>query len=151
MRRVTIPEMQALIGQEFGVSDWFKVSQERINQFADATLDHQFIHVDEEKAKSTPFGGTIAHGFLTLSLLSKFVEEIGLEIEGSTMGINYGFEKIRFLAPVRANDRIRARFTLQSVAEKKAGQYLMSYDVTVDIEGEETPALVATWLGMQLT
>ena len=151
MRRVTIPEMQALIGQEFGVSDWFKVSQERINQFADATLDHQFIHVDEDKAKETPFGETVAHGFLTLSLLSKFVVDIGLKIEGSTMGINYGFEKIRFLAPVRANARIRARFTLQSVSEKKAGQYLLSYGVIVDIAGEETPALIANWLGMQVT
>ncbi len=148
---VTIPEMKALIGQEFGVSDWFEVTQDRINQFADATLDYQFIHIDAERAKNSSFGGTIAHGFLTLSLLSKFVEEVGFVIKDSKMGINYGFEKIRFLAPVRANARIRTRFTLESVAEKKAGHYLMSYGVTVDIEGEETPALIANWLGMQVT
>ena len=150
MRLVTLQEIHALIGQEFGVSDWFEVSQDRINDFADVTVDHQFIHIDEKKAKATPFGGTVAHGFLTLSLLSKFVGEIGLKLEGSTMGINYGFDKLRFLAPVRANSRIRARFSLLSIAEKKAGHYLMSYEVTVDIEGEDTPALAAQWLGMQV-
>lgn len=142
--------MQALIGQEFGVSDWFTVSQECINQFADVTIDHQFIHIDEVQAKETPFGGTIAHGFLTLSLLSKFVSEVGLQLEGLTMGVNYGFDKLRFLAPVRAGARIRARFKLNSVTEKKPGQFLMSYGVTVDIEGEDIPALIADWLGMQV-
>ncbi len=132
------------------MSDWFTVSQECINQFADVTVDHQFIHIDEVRAKETPFGGTIAHGFLTLSLLSKFVSEVGLQLEGLTMGVNYGFDKLRFLAPVRAGARIRARFKLNSVTEKKPGQFLMSYGVTVDIEGEDIPALIADWLGMQV-
>lgn len=132
------------------MSDWFTVSQECINQFADVTIDHQFIHIDEVQAKETPFGGTIAHGFLTLSLLSKFVSEVGLQLEGLTMGVNYGFDKLRFLAPVRAGARIRARFKLNSVTEKKPGQFLMSYGVTVDIEGEDIPALIADWLGMQV-
>ena len=142
---------KAKIGTEVGVSNWIKVDQKMIDEFAVTTHDEQWIHVDPERAaKETPFGGTIAHGFLTLSLLSKFVSEVGLQLEGLTMGVNYGFDKLRFLAPVRAGARIRARFKLNSVTEKKPGQFLMSYGVTVDIEGEDIPALIADWLGMQV-
>lgn len=148
---VTVAELEALIGTEFGVSEWTEVTQERINQFADVTVDHQFIHIDEARAKQTPFGGTIAHGFLTLSLLSKFGNEIGLTLEGVKMGVNYGLDKIRFLAPVRSGKRIRGRFTLSNVVEKKPKHYTMYNRVTVEIEGEETPALIADWLVMQIT
>lgn len=127
------------------------MDQERINVFADVTEDHQFIHINEEAAKQTPFGGTIAHGFLTLSMLSKFSEGSGLVIEGIQMGINYGFEKVRFLAPVPSGSKIRGRFSLKDAVEKKPGQFLLTYEVTVDIEGQEKPALIADWLAMQFT
>jgi acyl dehydratase len=122
-------EMVSAIGTKFEPSDWIMVDQERINTFADCTEDHQFIHIDQEKAAQTPFGGTIAHGFLTLSLLSRMVEGNGIIPENVVMGINYGFDKVRFLAPVPAGKRVRAHFA-------------------VEIEGEETPALVADWLSM---
>jgi len=115
------------------------------------TEDQQFIHINQELAKKTPFGGTIAHGFLTLSLLSRFSEDSGLVIEGVKMGINYGFEKIRFLAPVPSGSKVRGRFFLKSVVEKKEGNFLITYQVSVDIEGSDKPALVADWLTLQLT
>ena len=127
------------------------MDQNRINVFADVTEDHQFIHVNEEAAKLTPFGGTIAHGFLTLSMLSKFSEGSGLVIEGVKMGVNYGFEKVRFLAPVPSGSKIRGRFNLKDAVEKKPGQFLLTYEVTVDIEGQDKPALIADWLAMQFT
>ena len=127
------------------------MDQNRINVFADVTEDHQFIHVNEEAAKLTPFGGTIAHGFLTLSMLSKFSEGSGLVIEGIKMGVNYGFEKVRFLAPVPSGSKIRGRFNLKDAVEKKPGQFLLTYEVTVDIEGQDKPALIADWLAMQFT
>ncbi len=140
-----------LVGQEVGISDWRTIGQDRINAFADVTEDHQFIHVDLDKAAQTPFGGTIAHGFLTLSLLAPLAEEAGLRVENTVMAVNYGFDKLRFLAPVRAGKRVRARFELLEVTEKAPGQYLMKQLVTVDIEGEDKPALVAEWLGMAYT
>ena len=143
-------ELAAKLGQEIGVSDWMEISQERINIFADVTEDHQFIHIDEEKAKQTPFGGTIAHGFLTLSMLSALAGGISLVIDGIQMGINYGFEKIRFLQPVRAGKRIRGRFVLADATERKPGQWMLKYGVTVEIEGEEKPALMAEWLTLQI-
>ena len=151
MKKVNASGLKDLIGTEIGVSEWAGMDQERINVFADVTEDHQFIHINEEAAKQTPFGGTIAHGFLTLSMLSKFSEGSGLVIEGIQMGINYGFEKVRFLAPVPSGSKIRGRFSLKDAVEKKPGQFLLTYEVTVDIEGQEKPALIADWLAMQFT
>ncbi|MCY3690201.1 MAG: MaoC family dehydratase [Gammaproteobacteria bacterium] len=141
--------LQDHVGQEVGVTDWLTIEQERIDQFADATDDHQYIHVDAERAAQTPFGGTIAHGFLTLSLLSALSSRGGgLKLENTVMGINYGLDRVRFVNPVRSGQRIRARFNLSSAEEKTPGRYLTRYAVTVEIEGEEKPALVADWLGM---
>lgn len=151
MNVVKPAEIESYIGKETGVSDWITVDQDRINVFADVTEDHQFIHVDEEAAKATPFGGTIAHGFLTLSLLSRFASGSLLVIEGVKMGVNYGFEKVRFINPVRSGKRVRAHFTLMSAENKIPGQWLFKYGVKVEIEGEEKPALVAEWLSMQFT
>ena len=137
MKTVKSSELAGLIGTEIGASDWAVMDQNRINVFADVTEDHQFIHVNEEAAKLTPFGGTIAHGFLTLSMLSKFSEGSGLVIEGVKMGVNYGFEKVRFLAPVPSGSKIRGRFNLKNAVEKKPGQFLLTYEVTVDIEGQD--------------
>ena len=151
MKHVKPADLPSLVGTELGVTDWMVVDQDSVNVFADVTHDHQFIHIDPEKAKETPFGGPIAHGFLTLSLLSKFSMEAGLSIEGVKMGVNYGFEKVRFLAPVKVGAQIRGRFVLKSIEEKRPGQYLYCCTVTVEIDGEDTPALVADWLGMQFT
>lgn len=137
-----------LVGTEMGVSDWFLIDQGRINDFADTTVDHQFIHVDPEKAAHTPFGTTIAHGFLTLSLLPHLVSGIGSGMEGAVMGLNYGFDKIRFLAPVKVNSRVRARVKLADVQEKAPKQYLIKQEITVEIENEAKPALIAEWLTM---
>ncbi len=151
MKTTSPSELEALVGTEIGSSEWLEIDQDRINTFADVTEDQQFIHVNQELAKKTPFGGTIAHGFLTLSLLSRFSEDAGLVIEGVKMGINYGFEKIRFLAPVPSGSKVRGRFFLKSVVEKKEGNFLITYQVSVDIEGSDKPALVADWLTLQLT
>lgn len=134
------------IGTEIGVSDWITVSQAMIDLFADATLDHQFIHVDPERARLTPFGGTIAHGFLSLSLLSRMSYDALPQIEGAQMGLNYGINRLRFLAPVRSGQRVRSRFTLGDVIEKSPGQLLLTHNVEVEIEGGEKPALAAEWL-----
>ena len=144
----SLDEIRARIGQEVGVSSWLTVDQARIDAFADATEDRQFIHVDPESAAQTPFGGTIAHGFLSLSLLSRMAVEATLLPDGLKMAVNYGFDRVRFLAPVRSGRRVRGRFTLDSVAEKAPGQYLMRHTVTVKIEGEDKPALTAEWLGL---
>ena len=144
----SLDEIRGRIGEEVGVSDWLTVDQRRIDAFADATEDRQFIHVDSEAASQTPFGGTIAHGFLSLSLLSRMAAEATLLPEGLKMAVNYGFDRIRFLAPVRSGKRVRGRFTLDSVEEKAPGQWLIRHKVTVEIEGEEKPALTAEWLGL---
>jgi len=141
-------EMVNAVGTKFEPSDWIEIGQERINTFADCTEDHQFIHVDEEAAKSTPFGGTIAHGFLTLSLLSKMIEGNGIIPENTVMGLNYGFDKVRFLAPVRSGKRVRCHSEVASVDRKDDNRFLVMQRVSVEIEGEETPALVAEWLSM---
>jgi acyl dehydratase len=138
------------VGTKFAPSEWITIDQARINAFADCTEDHQFIHIDEEKAARTPFGGTIAHGFLTLSLLSKMMEGEGVVPEKIVMGINYGFEKVRFLAPVRAGKRVRAHRELVYVQRKDDNRYLLKSAISVEIEGEETPALVAEWLTMMV-
>ncbi|WP_372779824.1 MaoC family dehydratase [Litorivivens sp.] len=150
MQVVKKEDLQSWIGKETEPSDWLEVSQERINQFADCTLDHQFIHIDPDKAKETPFGGTIAHGFLSLSLLSHFSEQYSFVIDGFQMGINYGFDKIRFLAPVKAGKRVRAKAKVLEIDETKPGQFRMKSEVTVEIEGESKPALIAEWLTVQM-
>ena len=142
-------DMESMAGTKLPPSDWMVVEQERINTFADCTEDHQFIHIDEEAAAKTPFGGTIAHGFLTLSLLTKLSSENSIGVKGVVMGGNYGIDKLRFLAPVRAGKRIRAHTEVLNVDRKDAIRFLVKTGVTVEIEGEDTPALYAEWLGMQ--
>jgi acyl dehydratase len=146
----SLDEIRGRIGDEVGVSSWLTTDQERIDAFAEATEDRQFIHVDPTAAAQTPFGGTIAHGFLSLSLLSRMGAEAMLLPEGLKMAINYGFDRVRFLAPVRSGARVRGRFTLDSVEEKAPGNLLMRHKVTVEIEGEDKPALTAEWLGLMI-
>jgi acyl dehydratase len=143
-------ELQSLIGQEVGVSKWFEVDQARIDAFAKITEDEQFIHVDPEAARATPFGGTIAHGFLTLSLASAMSYDAVKPLQGVVMGVNYGFDKLRFLAPVPAGSRVRGRFKLLSADDKGGGRWLLKHELTVEIDGAEKPALIAEWLGMQV-
>ena len=142
----SLDEIRSRVGEEVGVSGWLVVDQARIDAFADATEDRQFIHLDAEAAARTPFGGTIAHGFLTLSLLSRMAAEAMLLPEGLKMVVNYGLDRVRFLAPVRSGSRVRGRFVLDSVEEKAPGQWLMRHIVTVEIEGGDKPALTAVWL-----
>jgi len=144
---MTPQELQAKVGQMIGTSDWFEVTQDRINKFAEATGDFQFIHIDEEKAKLTPFGGTIAHGFLTLSL----IPVLGAMTEGARvtdvkMGVNYGGNKTRFISPVRAGKRVRAHVKLLDLVEKRPGQWQQTNEYTIEIEGEDKPALIAEWV-----
>lgn len=143
-------ELQSLIGQEVGVSRWITVDQARIDAFARITEDEQFIHVDPERARATPFGGTIAHGFLTLSLASAMSYDAVAPLEGVVMGVNYGFDKLRFLAPVPAGSKVRGRFKLLSAEDKGGGRWLLKHELTVEIEGGDKPALIAEWLGMQV-
>ena len=141
-------EMLDAIGTQFDPGEWIEVTQDRINTFADCTEDHQFIHVDEEAAKNTPFGGTIAHGFLTLSLLSKLAEGNGVVPENIVMGLNYGFDKVRFLAPVSSGKRVRSNAVVADITRKDENRFLVKQAISVEIEGEETPALIAEWLTM---
>lgn len=151
MPLASLDEIRAHIGSEIGVSSWLEIGQDRINSFAAATEDLQFIHIDPEAAAQTPFGGTIAHGFLTLSLLSRLAAEVMLIPTGVKMAVNYGLDRVRFLAPVKPDDRIRGRFTLDSIDEKAPGQLLMRHTVTVEIAGKDKPALTASWLGLIFT
>ena len=151
MPLASLDHIRAQIGMEVGVSSWLLVDQQRIDAFAEATEDRQFIHVDPAAAAQTPFGGTIAHGFLSLSLLSRMAAEAMLVPEGVKMAVNYGLDRVRFLAPVKSGTRVRGRFNLDSVEEKAAGQWLMRHNVTVEIEGEDKPALTAVWLGLIIT
>ncbi len=143
----TIEEIQGRVGSEIGLSDWILIDQARIDAFADITEDHQFIHVDPERAAKTPFRGTVAHGFLTLSLLSRMAEGVMLRPESLRMAVNYGFDKVRFMAPVKSGKRVRGRFKMLSAEEKRANQWQITYEVTVEIEDEEKPALIADWIG----
>ena len=143
----TLDELRALVGEEIGVSRWYEISQEMIDQFANITHDWQFIHIDPEKAKMTPFGGTIAHGFLTMSMLSAMAYESGPGLKGVAMGVNYGFDKMRFISPVPAGAKIRGRFVLKTLDESKPGEVTYTNTVTVEIEGSDKPALVADWIG----
>ena len=147
----SLDEIRSRIGDELGASDWIEIGQDRISDFAEATEDRQFIHVDQETAGQTPFGGTIAHGFLTLSLLSRMAAEAMLLPQSAKMVVNYGLDRVRFLAPVRSGKRVRGRFTLESLDEKAPGQILLRHAVTVEIEGEDKPALSAVWLALIIT
>ena len=148
---VTFDEIRASVGNEIGVSDWIDVPQSRITNFAEATEDRQFIHVDEALAKQTPVGGTIAHGFLSLSLLSRMAADVMLVPESTKMAVNYGLDKVRFLKPVASGKKVRGRFVLTAMTEKAPGQLLLTHNVTVEIDGEDKPALVADWLGLIFT
>jgi acyl dehydratase len=146
----SLAEVKRRVGEEAGVSGWIVVDQARIDSFAEATEDRQFIHIDPDAATQTPFGGTIAHGFLSLSLLSRMGAEAMLMPEGLKMAVNYGLDRVRFLAPVKSGKRVRGRFVLQSVEEKAPGQVLMHHQVTVEIESEDKPALSAVWLTLMI-
>ncbi|HEU5481673.1 MAG TPA: MaoC family dehydratase [Sphingomicrobium sp.] len=148
---VSLDEIRSKIGEEVGASGWLTVDQERIDAFADATEDRQFIHLDPDAAAQTPFGGTIGHGFLTLSLLSRMAAEAMLIPDNAKMVVNYGLDRVRFLAPVKSGKRVRGRFVLDGVEEKAGGQVLLRHSVTVDIEGEDKPALSAQWLTLLFT
>ncbi len=145
---VTRDELSEHIGQELEPSAWLKIDQPMINAFADATLDHQFIHIDEAKAAETPFGSTIAHGYLSLSLISYFLAECGIGLKDTLMALNYGTDKVRFLQPVKVDSEIRAHAELMEYQEKTPGQILLKTKMTVEIKGEEKPALVAEILSM---
>ena len=147
---VPVNELKGFIGKELGCSDWLVIDQQRIDQFAECTGDHQFIHVDPEAAGQTPFGGTIAHGFLTLSLASAMSYDAVKPLDGVVMGVNYGFDKLRFLAPVPAGSRVRGRFKLLSAEDKGGGRWLIKHELTIEIDGADKPALIAEWLGMQV-
>ena len=139
------------IGDETGVSDWLAIDQERVNAFADATMDHQFIHVDPEAAARTPFGSTIAHGFLTLSLTTPMLMETMVAPDQMVMAVNYGTDKVRFIEPVKVGSRIRGRTRLAEVTDKGAGRWLVKNEVTVDIDGVDRPALIVEALTMFFT
>ena len=146
---IMLDAYQAMVGKEIGVSSWHLIDQPRIDTYADVIEDHQFIHVDPERAKKeTAFGTTIAHGFLTMSLLSIMSYEVMPVIAGTTMGVNYGFDKLRFISPVRSGKRVRGRFVLAEAKLRKPNELQSRTNVTVEIEGEEKPALVADWIGL---
>lgn len=147
----SLDEIRSRVGVEVGVSGWIELDQQRIGAFADATEDRQFIHVDPRAAAQTPFGGTIAHGFLTLSLLSRMAAGAMLVPDNVRMIVNYGLDRVRFLAPVRSGKRVRGRFTLDCVEEKAPGQILLRHIVDVEIENEDKPALSAVWLTLVFT
>ena len=144
----SLDEIRTRVGSKVGSSPWIEISQSDIDAFADVTGDHQFIHVDPDAARQSPFGGTIAHGFLTLSLLSQMAADALMVPETMRMGVNYGFDRVRFIAPVRSGKRVRGHFTLAGLDEKRPGQWQFTHDVTVEIEDEERPALTATWIGL---
>jgi len=146
--RVSLERLQEMIGSEIGVSRWFEISQARIDAFAEVTEDRQFLHVDPVAAAATPFGGAIAHGFLTLSMLSAMAYDAVPRVEGAVMGVNYGFDRVRFVAPVSAGARIRGRFKLMAVTRRTEAEWQTRNAVEVEIEGAAKPALVAEWLGM---
>ena len=151
IKSISFANAQALIGKEVGLSEWRTVSQTMIDQFADATDDHQFIHTDPERAAAeSPYGGTIAHGFLTLSMLSAMTYEAVPQLEGTVAGVNFGFDKVRFMAPVKTGQRIRARFILDKLRERPSGIVEINYDVAIELEGSIKPALTAYWLTLMM-
>jgi acyl dehydratase len=148
-KKVPAGELASLVGRSF-VSRWIVVDQARIDAFAKVTEDEQFIHVDPERASATAFGGTVAHGFLTLSLLSAMAYSALPKIEGAVHGVNYGFDRVRFVHPVGSGSRVRAHFTLKAVTPRSGHEWQLSYEVSVEIEGAQKPALAATWLTLQV-
>ncbi len=146
----SIQELRDSVDSEMGCSDWVRIDQALINAFADATMDHQYIHVDPERAAAGPFGTTIAHGLLTLSLLPRMMESISYSPEGATLFVNYGFERVRFITPVKEGSEVRGRVVLREVSERNKGQWILKMEVTVEIRGGEKPAMVAEWLTMSL-
>ena len=148
MTEITLDAYKAMVGQEVGVSSWFEIGQDRINGFADVTEDRQYIHVDEERAKDTPFGGTVAHGFLTLSMLAAMGFDAQPKVAGTVMTVNYGFDRVRMMAPVRAGSRVRGHFVLKEIVDRGPSEVMVKSQVTVEVEGAEKPALVADWLGL---
>ncbi len=147
MPTVSFDELKAMTGTVIGVSDWLTVDQAMIDKFADATGDHQFIHVNPELAAQTPFGGTIAHGFLSLSLMPVLTQKTDMpRMDGVKMGVNYGGNKTRFLSPVRSGRRVRGTFKLLEIEQKRPGQYQQTTEYTLEIEGEDKPALIAEWI-----
>ena len=151
MPTATLDQIRARIGEEIGVSPWITIDQRMIDAFADITGDPQFIHIDPVRAAATPFGGTVAHGFLTLSLLSQMGADIVLRPAGTLMGVKYGFDRVRFVTPVRSGSRVRGRFTLDAFDEKRPGQFQSLHRVVVDIENHDKPALTADWIGQIFT
>ena len=147
---IKVQDLPSLVGRELEPSDWFEITQAQVNQFADATHDHQFIHVKPLRAKFTPFRGTIAHGFLVLSMISHLAQQNAVRPDGLKMALNYGSDKVRFLQPVRVGKRIRARQTIIDVTEKKPGHWLVKTEITIDIENEDKPALIAEMLAMYI-
>lgn len=145
-KSLTLDEYRALVGQEVGVSDWVDVPQTKIDAFAEVTGDHQFIHVNPELAAQTPFGTTIAHGYLTLSLLSVMAYQAMPGIKGTRMGVNYGLNKVRFMAPVKSGSQVRGRFTIADVTQRPDGAWQTTVNVSVEIDGETKPALAAEWI-----
>ncbi len=151
MQVLPLEKMKEQVGKELGVTEWFQMDQDRIDKFADCTMDHQWIHVDKEAAKNGPFGQTIAHGYLTVSLFSYFAGENVIVPEGTTMAINYGMNKLRLINPIKSDAKIRDRMVLSNIEEKSGGRILATTTHTVEIEGEEKPACVAEVLAMYFT
>jgi acyl dehydratase len=145
---MTLDEMKGYVGKEIGVSDWFELDQAKINAFADLTEDHMFLHVNPEMAKNTPYGGTIAHGLLTLSMMPVMAYQAMPGVVGTKMGVNYGYNKVRFMAPVKSGKRIRGHFVVKALEPADGGRLQIVQDVTIEIEGEAKPALAAEWVTM---
>ena len=148
VRSMTLDELTSYTGKEIGVSEWFTLDQDKINKFADVTEDHMFLHVNPELARATPFGGTIAHGLFTLSMVPVMAYQAMPGVSGTKMGVNYGYNKVRFMAPVASGKRIRGRFVLKGIQPQEGGRMQILQDVTVEIEGETKPALAAEWITM---
>lgn len=147
---IPLADLKQRAGETLGTSPWMPIDQQRVDRFADVTEDHQFVHVDPERAAATPFGGTIAHGLLTLSLIVHLCLDFVPKIEGTKLLVNYGFDKVRFSAPVRVGKRIRATAVLADVVERKPGQVVLKLDVKIEVEGEAKPALTAEWLSLHV-
>lgn len=149
VREIDASELPDLVGTEVGVSEWMRITQEMIDRFADATLDHQYIHVDPERAAQSPYGGTIAHGLLVVSLLPHLSSEaLDFHVPNIRTRLNYGYDRIRFTSPVPVDSRVRARFRLTEATERSEGRWRLKFEATVEVEGSERPAVVAEWLRM---
>ena len=148
MAEITMDEFRSMIGKEIGVSRWFEIDQSRIDAFADNTEDHQFIHVNPELAAKSPFGGTVAHGFLSMSMLAAMSFDAQPVVQGKAMGVNYGFDRVRMISPVRSGSRIRGRFVLTSITDRGPKEFMTKTETTIEIEGSDKPALIADWLGI---